>query len=398
MIDRKLNVLLLIPNLGSGGAQRIFHQHRLFLSRDFNVISCVFNFDGAFDNERDQDIISLDVPAGRNIVGKMVNFFRRVRRLKNLKAKHNIDVSISHLEGADYVNILSRKKDRLILWIHGTKLYDQEISGVIGSFRKGMMIPMLYRRADKIVCVSNGIADELRKFIPATSDKITTVLNGIDLASIDSLSKEPLTQEWQSLLTKNFVVVTHCRFAPQKNLRALMHVVAGMKDLENVKFVLLGDGEQRDELIDLAKRLGIPAYHAWTNDPLRESDLVFFAGRQSNPFPWLRHSGLYILTSLWEGFPLSICEAIACGLPIVAADCPTGPREILDISSAGVLMPLIHEDSPASIEQWTETLRSLINDSPKLDSLRANARQNAHRFSSDNSKLETIAVVKDVMR
>ncbi|MEJ0034344.1 MAG: glycosyltransferase [Bacteroidota bacterium] len=380
----KQNVLLLIPNLGSGGAQRVFHQHREFLSDDFNVVSCAFNFDGAFEDDKNQNILSLDVPAGRNIIGKISSFFQRISRLKKIKRDHSIDLTISHLEGADYVNILSHQKDKLVLWVHGTKQHDKEISGAMGWLRMNILLPWLYRRADKIVCVSKGIEDELKAMIPSVSEKILLRRNGIDIQSLQKKVMEPLPAEWQSFMSKHFVIVTHCRFAPQKNLKALIHIISKLNDVDNVRFVLIGDGEQRNELVELSKQLHV-------------EEKVSFVGLQRNPFAWLRHSSLYVLVSLWEGFPLSLCEAIACGLPVVAADCPTGPKEILDFVPAGVLMPLVHEDNPSSIDHWATVLRNIINDSDALHRYRKMATENAKVFSDEYAAQGTISVVKSIL-
>jgi glycosyltransferase involved in cell wall biosynthesis len=386
MKGKKPNVLLLIPNLGSGGAQRVFHQHRQFLSDDFNVVACVFNFDGAFPEEINDNIFSLNVPASRNIIEKTSNFLRRIQRVKEIKRSHDIDVTISHLEGADYVNILSKQTDKLVLWVHGTKRHDKEIRGIIGWIRKSFMLPWLYRRADKIVCVSQGIENELRLTIPSAAQKITTVRNGIDIQSVQRKSTEPLSHEWQAVMEKYFVIVTHCRFAPQKNLRSLIHVISKLTDIDNVRFVLIGDGEQRSGLIELCEKLGIAL-----------NDRLFFAGQQKNPFPWIRHSSLYVLTSLWEGFPLSLCEAIVCGLPVVAADCPTGPMEILNSVPAGALLPMVYENSPPSIDTWANALRNIINDRDTLTAWRKSAVEGAHVFSDEQTKTETIAVTKSIL-
>lgn len=386
MKSDKPNLLLVIPNLGRGGAQRVFHQHRQFFADDFNVVSCVFNFDGAFRSEINDNMISLDVPAGKNIISKILNFFKRVNRLKKIKREHNIHVTVSHLEGADYVNVLSRRADKIVLWIHGTKIHDQDIRGPVGWFRKIILLPVLYRRADKIVCVSQGITNELRSLMPSVAEDIITVENGIDIAAIREKANEPLQEEWQQLMSDYFVIVTHCRFAAQKNLKALLHLAARMKDVGDVRFVIIGDGEQRAELHDLANKLGV------------ENTTLFFAGQQSNPFSWLQHSKLYVLTSLWEGFPLALCEAIVCGLPVVAADCYTGPEEILSVSNAGVLAPLIHENSKFSIDAWNNILRKLIDDRTALEGYRKNAISNAEKFSSVASKEKTISVVKTILK
>ena len=149
---------------------------------------------------------------------------------------------------------------------------------------------------------------------------------------------------------------------------------------------MIGDGEQRNELIELSRKLNIVI-----------DERLFFIGQQKNPFQWLRHSSLYILTSLWEGFPLSLCEAIVCGLPVVAADCPTGPREILNAVPAGVLMPLVHEDSPSSINTWANMLRNIINDHDARQMYRKRATEGASVFSDERTIKETITVVKSTL-
>jgi glycosyltransferase involved in cell wall biosynthesis len=388
-MNAKPTILLVIPNLGGGGAQRVFHQHREFLSDDFNVISCVFNFNGAFAEDKKADIISLDVPASLSLTGKLVNFFRRVKRLKKIKRDHKVDLTISHLEGADYVNVLSRQTDKTVLWIHGSKTGDKEITGVIGWFRRNVLIPWLYRRADKIVSVSFGIAGELKSLIPSAAKRISTVQNGISIEDVRAKSLEPLAYNWTSLLSKYFVIVTHCRFAPPKNLRLFLKIAEALNDMEHVRFVLIGDGVLRQDLLKQCDESGISNYNPWTNDDWTEQHRVFFAGRQMNPFPWLRNSSLYLLTSSWEGFPLSLCEAVVCGLPVVANDCHTGPKEILGTSHAGLLIP-----PTASVNTWVTSLRNVVADSATLDRYRKNAAGNANLFSDRKAKRETVEIVK----
>jgi hypothetical protein len=122
-------ILVIIPNLGRGGAQQIFRQQLHYLPGDFQVTGCVFNWDGAFQEEHQENIISLNVPAGTNIFFKVYYFFLRVIRLRRLKRRLKVNVAISHLEGADYVNILSSANDKTVGWIHGTKEFDKNING-----------------------------------------------------------------------------------------------------------------------------------------------------------------------------------------------------------------------------------------------------------------------------
>jgi hypothetical protein len=130
MIDRRKKVLLLIPNLTFGGAQRVFHDHSLLLSQHYEVIECVFNLETSQAFPSGNQVLSLDVKAGTNFLDK---FLQRITRLRQIKKQYNVDICISHHEGADLVNILSRGDEKIVTWIHGRKRFDQYILAFWGS-------------------------------------------------------------------------------------------------------------------------------------------------------------------------------------------------------------------------------------------------------------------------
>jgi hypothetical protein len=100
-------VLLIIPNLSSGGAQSVFRQHYEYLLKHYAVHGCVFNWNGTEPALWPNTIISLGVPAGTNTLQKIRFFLQRVSKLRALKRQIKVELSVSHLEGADYVNLLS---------------------------------------------------------------------------------------------------------------------------------------------------------------------------------------------------------------------------------------------------------------------------------------------------
>jgi glycosyltransferase involved in cell wall biosynthesis len=407
--NSRLKVLLLIPNLGKGGAQKVFHQQRHFLNKNYDVTSCVFNFDGAFENEKNSSIVSLEVRAGTGMFSKALNFYRRVKRLQKIKQSLGTHLSISHLEGADYVNVLSRRRDRTILWVHGSKKYDRQIEGLLGWLRLKVMLPYLYRRSDRIVSVSDGIRLELLELVPGIEKKTTVVRNGVDIERVRTLAHDP-PASWRKLFRENFVIATHSRLARQKNLDSLLRVVDMLKVMDKVKWVIAGDGEERQRLLSLCREMKISFHQPWDAQPSSNEHTVYFIGHQDNPFPFLAASKLYILTSLWEGFPLSLCEAIACGLPVISADCPTGPREILGPeiktqvsmpveASFGVLMPpLLPETNPDSARIWADEIMKLIADQTILNSYRMKSPESISRFSSERWEKETVGVITDVTK
>jgi glycosyltransferase involved in cell wall biosynthesis len=384
------SILLIIPNLGRGGAQQVFRQQYNSLSLKYNVHGCVFNWDGTTPLDWPPGIISLEVPAGSNIVKKAYFFYSRIYRLKRLKKKLGVGIAISHLEGADYVNILSRQREKIILWIHGTKEHDANISGFLGWLRKSVLMSWLYKKATRIVTVSEGILQELISRYSNVEDKVLVIHNGIDLKKILNDSKESIEPEFLLLKKKFKIIITHCRLAAQKNLPAFISMINLVKD-DQVKWVIIGDGELRDDLLDLSKSRNISTYNAWSGEPWDETKKLFFLGYKSNPYAYLVDAYLFLMTSSWEGFPLAICEAMACGLPVAATDCPTGPREILapgkdqtlipEIKDYGILLPILN--SQIKIEEVGSYLETLTKQ-PALGKFAALSRKRVSEFSSTN--------------
>lgn len=403
--ESKKRVLLVIPNLGRGGAQKVFHQQLQGLQDAFTVIGCVFNFDGAFKEDHAENIISLNVPKGNNYLTKFWYFIIRIIRLRSIKRQYKIDVSISHLEGADYVNILSRTNEKVICWIHGTKKYDRNISGLLGLIRMRFLIPSLYKNADKLVTVSKGIAQELSVHLNAPLSLFRTIYNGFDSANINALSNEKLNSEFSQVFEKSKTIITHCRLSRQKNLKDLLFIYSKLSNRKTTKLVILGDGELRNDLIKFSRDRGLSTWTCWEEKVLCESADVYFIGQQQNPFKFLRHAFLYVMTSHWEGFPLALCEAMALGLPVVAPDCSTGPREIIApaITSKqplecvvktnfGTLMPLAKE---ASTQIWVNQIDELI-DGFQVSGKQYNsfAIKRIKEFSDEDALHQTIQLIQ----
>ncbi len=401
--------LLVIPNLGKGGAQQVFRQQFDHLSSDFNILGCVFNWDDSFQEDRLRNIVSLDVPAGKNYLSKIYFFVLRTVRLKRLKKQNQIDISISHLEGADYVNLLSKDKDKVVCWIHGTKRHDGNIDGLIGWLRKNILIPRLYGKADRIVTVSQGIASEFSNHFKSITSPIQTIYNGFDLKKIKQLSFEKIDNEFLPIFDNSKVIITHCRLSKQKNLFALLSIFNRLESEADAKLVVLGEGELQNELLAFCQKLGLRYWACWDDHVMDMSRNIYFMGQQQNPFKFLRMSSLYILTSGWEGFPLSLCEAIICDLPVITSDCFTGPREIIapDFDGAqpvsrpyytdfGVLMPIPTLKENETITIWCNELVELLN-KYKPTEMAATSQEQISSFDISISHNQTDQLLKDLM-
>lgn len=425
-----MKLLILIPNLGSGGAQRVFRQQMRCLSVHFNVLGCVFNWDGSFEDDKVSNIISLNVPGGKTWVLKVYYFIIRIIRLRSLKRRYGIDVSISHLEGADYVNLLSCSSAKEICWIHGTKKFDGNISGMLGLIRFHILMPLVYRRAKKIVTVSAGIRDEFRKNFKGIKDRVEVIYNGFDVEYIKNRSSESVDKNFEELCQQSKIVITHCRLSKQKNLVTLLYIFNELVDQNlklkdppdtsktpstkkvytesSLKLVIVGAGELQDELVETCKKLNLNVWASWIDFAWNASCDVYFLGHQQNPYKYLRNASLYIMTSNWEGFPLALCEALVCRLPAMASDCYTGPREILSTelvlpqplikphyATFGILMPLAKRDT-GSIKVWAKEVQRLLENRIIMDIYKKKGIERIKEYNLDSTIMKTVELIRVV--
>lgn len=385
---KRLRVLLLITNLGKGGAQRVFHDHALAFSAIHEVEEAVF------DLQQDSRIYDTGLPLHDlrhngvlSKLGPIGRLFSRVLVLRELVVVGRFDVVISHMDGANWVNVLSFTKVRKILVVHGTVMRDENVSVALQWLRKSLIFPWLYNLAEHTVAVSEGIARELSGACGVRN--AFTIPNFFELQAITDKLQQPLNEAFAPIFDHPAVLVTSGRLAQQKKQSNLLDMLAALlaRGL-SARLVILGDGELRDTLIAKSQALGLRTFHVWGSDPscLDDGD-VFFLGYVSNPYQYLARSTLFLFPSGWEGFPLALCEAMIAGAPVLSADCPTGPREILapgtvrdtydlrreEIAHNGVLLPMI--ESKQDLAVWVDSIERLIRDASLRERLRVNAAQ-----------------------
>ena len=396
--DSKPRLLIIIPNRGMGGAQRAFHDHSVALSEYYQVTEVIFNEDEVDFYPSGNSVRSLNVPGGGSPLAKIQNFWQRVMRLRDLKKELRCDVAVSHLEGADYINLLSKGREKAVVLIQGSKVHDRNISGAMGMLRKKVLMPWLYQRADKMVTVSRDIIPEMTDTFGVPRHKLSAINNSFEVAQVRQLSLEPLDAAMQAVYAAAPVLVTSGRLAIQKNQAPLLDVFAALLQRRPAKLVFIGDGELRQDLLNHARKLGLRVHQAMDQPaPLTPDYDVYFVGLQQNPFKYIRPATAFVFPSAWEGFPLALGEAMTCGVPVMSTDCPTGPREMLaptveapksalrkaEWAEFGILMPMLTE--PASLVAdticWTDTLDQLLNDAPARQRLGEAARLRSNDFT-----------------
>lgn len=194
---------------------------------------------------------------------------------------------------------------------------------------KYLIMPRIfYREYDMNIAVSRGLKTELVERYALDPAKVEVVHNGIDIEEIERRRSEPLPQELSVLSEKAlFKIVTVGRLVPGKGQELILRALEVVSRQIDCRLFFLGEGPDRAHLVELSRELGV-------------GERVVFLGWRPNPFSVVGSCDLLVSASLWDAFPNTLLEAMALGVPVVATDCPTGPREILKDGACGVLVPV----------------------------------------------------------
>jgi len=188
-----------------------------------------------------------------------------------------------------------------------------------------------YPQADGIVAVSRGVADDLAALTGIARERIHTIHNPA-LPPPAPLSAPP--HPWLAA-GEPPVLLASGRLAPQKDFLTLLDAFARVRNQRPARLIVLGEGPERERLLGVAARLGVAQHAA-------------FPGFVPDPYPYLRRAALFVLSSIHEGFPNVLLEALACGVPVVSTDCPSGPRELLREGRLGPLVPVRNAEALAA--------------------------------------------------
>lgn len=292
------------------------------------------------------------------------------------------DTVLSFMERANIVNVLAARRGGHRAVICERTRPSGEFSGLRGLLMRPL-ISRYYPLADIIVANSEGVKNDLAENFSVPAEKIQVIHNGCDTAAIAALAAEALPAGWDRVYARP-VIVTSGRLTAAKGHWHLLKIFKEVKGLvPGAALVLAGEGELRGYLQRLAGRLGLKVF-CGSGEPPPAAD-VYFAGFRENPYPFLARARLFVFTSLWEGFPNALVEALACGVPVMAADCAAGPREILAPASPrataefperapyGLLMPPLSGRRLGPLappepgeEAWTEAMVKFLGDAPEL--------------------------------
>jgi glycosyltransferase involved in cell wall biosynthesis len=350
---------LFLPDLGGGGAERIMLSlAKGFGDRGMSVDLVLARAEGPYLDHVPEGARLVDLGAQgrfRTSLGlalkSLTGLIRYLRRIRP-------DCLLSSLTRANLVAVVARH-----VCGAGTRLVLREANTAlnIGSPATRFLMRRLYGRADYVIAVSTGVAEDLVKVVGVPADSVRIIHNPLDIENLQRLASLEPDHPW---LTQSEppVILGVGRLAPQKDFVTLVRAFAEVRRARPVRLVILGEGEQRAALQSLIRSLGL------------END-VDMPGFARNPYAFMKHARLFVLSSRWEGFPNVLAEAMAVGVSVVSTDCRSGPAEILAGGTYGRLVPV---GSP------TELAAAM------LDALNAPAERSKMVSRAKNFSLDTV--------
>jgi glycosyltransferase involved in cell wall biosynthesis len=222
---------------------------------------------------------------------------------------------------------------RIVIAEHNTfSIWNQQLPAAY-RWLFPQLIRSFYPLADDIVAVSKGTADDLAQVTGLSRERIRVIYNPVVTPELCRKAHEPLEHPWFVAGHPDVVLATG-RLTAQKDFTTLIRAFCKVREVYPVRLLILGEGEDRPALEALIGQLGL-------------EQEVSLPGFVANPYAFMAHASLFALSSRWEGLPTVLIEALYCGLRVVATDCPSGPREILQGGRYGQLVPVGDVDALA---------------------------------------------------
>ncbi|MCZ7573210.1 MAG: glycosyltransferase [Ardenticatenaceae bacterium] len=314
---------IFLPSLNGGGAERAM------LNLAHGLAECGYAVDlvlaqakGPYLSNVHKTIRPVDLKASR-VLTSLPALARYLRR-------EQPEALLSALDYANVVALWARRLAGIPCRVVVNEQNTISRSARNSARRRQRIVPHLVRRfypwADYVIGNSQGVADDLSQVIGLPREQIKILYNPVVTPELREKARAPLNHPWFESGQPPIVLAVG-RLTKQKDFPTLIRAFAQVRQTRPARLLILGEGPDRPALETLVNQLGL-------------EDDVAMPGFVGNPYAYMSRASLYVLSSRWEGLPTVLIEALYCRTPIIATDCPSGPREILADGRHGLLVPV----------------------------------------------------------
>ncbi len=285
---------------------------------------------GVYLNELDPGIDIVDLASSRTAFSllPLVRYLRRARPGAMLATQGHVNIV------AILARMIARVPLRLLVREAITPSVFAKNQTGFKAWATLKLLRIFYPLADCIIAPSQGVMDDLTQELGLPKMGVVVIPNPVLLDSIHQAAQDLPQHPWFDLGSIP-VVLGIGRLSAQKDFPTLISAFAKISGHRQARLMILGEGEDRPELEKMVAGLHL---HGQVELP----------GFVDNPFAYLKRSAVYVLSSTSEGLPNALLEAMAVGIPVVATDCPSGPREILEGGRWGRLVAVADVDAMAA--------------------------------------------------
>ena len=316
-------IAIFFPNLSAGGVQRsLLLLTEGFLKYGLQVDLIVGQAEGPFLSH---------VPAGAWLINLNARHVREalpglIRYLKDSPPAALLSAQTHANILALWARQLSNRNIRVVVSEHNDMAALVRSPGAGRERLRPLFARLFYPWADSVVAVSSGAADSLATMTHLPRSSIHVIYNPLIPHDLESRIQVACNHPWLAPGGPP-VLLAVGRLAEQKDYPCLLRALSILRQQMDVRLLILGEGSERPALETLVAALGLQA-------------VVQMPGFVENPFAFMAHASVFVLSSAWEGFPSVLVEAMACAVAVVATDCPSGPAEILEDGRYGRLVPV----------------------------------------------------------
>lgn len=296
--------------------------------------------------------------------GGLVAALRHMARIRKMARTSDVVLGSLELQSIFWAGLWA--PGRAVGWLHkNVEGYLAHKGGCYGRVYRAVLGWVL-RRCHSVVCVSLGILESSARLWPDISPRLRLLWNPVDAAAVHQLALAPLSESLNECFRKP-VVLGVGRLERQKAFEVLIeaHAILKKRGVEH-NLCIAGEGSQRAFLEDLGRHYGV-------------GESLFLPGFL-NPYPLMARAAVLASSSVFEGLPLVLVEALCLGLPVVATDCPSGPGELLEQGRYGALTPVGHAAALA------DALQRVLSRPPDKT-----AREAGQRRAEDFAPARTVA-------